>query len=70
MTTAIEAKRALQKIKSLHPTDRIVVGSSTHGGSIQYAEGCGTHGAWCLDWSLSRAAIATLDAYLDDEVGR
>lgn len=63
-TAREQAEKALAALESLHPTGRIAVGSATHGGPIQYADGCERHGAWCRDWSVSRKAIAKIRSAL------
>lgn len=64
MSDLDKARSALRRIESLHPTGRIVVGAQTHGGPLQYADGCQLHGGWCRDWSASRVALESLRAYL------
>lgn len=54
------AREALASIEALHPTAPIAVGSSTHGGPIQYDDGCRIHGAWCRDWTILQRDTAKL----------
>lgn len=60
MTTNEEARKALRRLEALHPTARIVVGQQTHGGPLQYGDGCDAHGMWCREWRIVRDSLAVI----------
>lgn len=68
MSAREEARAALAALEAEHPTARIAVGSQTHGGPTQYADGCSRHGAWCHEWTRRQKNIAALRKLLDEPV--